>query len=73
MHNNPMQLQLNGENHTTSALTLGALLKEQGIDPTTTNGVAVARNGQVVPRTEWDVVVLLEGDSLEIITAMAGG
>jgi sulfur carrier protein len=36
-------------------------------------GVAVARNGEVVPKSRWDDVVIDRSDTLEIVTAAAGG
>jgi sulfur carrier protein len=36
-------------------------------------GVAVARNGEVVPRSRWRLVSVVPGDSIEILTAVAGG
>jgi sulfur carrier protein len=36
-------------------------------------GVAVAINGEVVPRGEWAARRLAEGDSVEILTAAQGG
>ena len=36
-------------------------------------GVAVARNGDVVPRSQWNGTVLDTGDTLEIIAAAQGG
>jgi sulfur carrier protein len=36
-------------------------------------GIAVARNGDVVPRSRWDRTVLVAGDHIEIVTATAGG
>ncbi len=36
-------------------------------------GVAVARNGDVVPRSAWDAVLVATGDAVEIVTAAAGG
>jgi sulfur carrier protein len=36
-------------------------------------GVAVAVNGEVVPRTEWPSAVLRDGDSVEVLTAAQGG
>ena len=37
------------------------------------DGVAVARNGEVVPRSAWTGTALESGDRLEILTAAAGG
>jgi sulfur carrier protein len=36
-------------------------------------GVAVARNGEVVPRSTWSQERVLAGDAIEIVTAAAGG
>ncbi len=36
-------------------------------------GVAVARNGEVVPRSAWDATPLVGGDEVEIVAAAAGG
>lgn len=36
-------------------------------------GIAVARNREVVPRSEWGHTVLESGDRLEIVSAAAGG
>lgn len=35
--------------------------------------VAVARNGQVVPRSGWGSALLVDGDRLELLVAVAGG
>jgi sulfur carrier protein len=36
-------------------------------------GVAVAVNGEVVPRSRWTAVALREGDRVEVLTAAQGG
>lgn len=36
-------------------------------------GVAVALDGEVVPRSQWERVRLREGARLEVLTAMQGG
>jgi sulfur carrier protein len=36
-------------------------------------GVAVAINGEVVPRSTWEHTVMRSGDRVEIVTAAAGG
>lgn len=38
-----------------------------------TRGIAVAVNGEVVPRTTWDILTIGESDRLEILTAVQGG
>jgi sulfur carrier protein len=37
------------------------------------DGIAVARNGDVVPRSAWSATTVEPGDRLEIVTAAAGG
>ncbi|HWG22824.1 sulfur carrier protein ThiS [Actinospica sp.] len=37
------------------------------------SGVAVAVNGEVVPRTAWPAHVLEDGARIEILTAVQGG
>ncbi|GGQ66436.1 sulfur carrier protein ThiS [Couchioplanes azureus] len=36
-------------------------------------GVAVAVNGEVVPRSAWPAARLSEGDRVEVLTAAQGG
>ncbi len=36
-------------------------------------GVAVARNSDVVPRSQWHSTALAEGDDIELVTAVQGG
>lgn len=36
-------------------------------------GVAVARNGEVVPKSAWDRTPADPGDRIEIVSAAAGG
>ncbi|MGV9215801.1 sulfur carrier protein ThiS [Micromonospora sp. RB23] len=36
-------------------------------------GVAVAVNGEVVPRAGWPATVLRDGDRVEVLTAAQGG
>jgi sulfur carrier protein len=36
-------------------------------------GIAVALNGEVVPRRAWPARPLAEGDQVEVVTAVQGG
>ena len=38
-----------------------------------TRGVAVAVDGEVVPRAAWDTFALVAGARVEVLTAMQGG
>ncbi len=51
---------------------LAAALAELGIEPGA-RGVAVAVDGEVVPRAQWESVALVEGARVEVLTAMQGG
>ncbi|MGU5715303.1 sulfur carrier protein ThiS [Aeromonas taiwanensis] len=46
------------------------LLAAQGVNP---QGVAVALNGAVLPRSRWAETRLNDGDELHLFTAIAGG
>lgn len=36
-------------------------------------GIAAAKNAQVIPRSRWFSEVLIEGDTIELVTATQGG
>lgn len=36
-------------------------------------GIAVARNGELVPRSRWAEVALNDNDELDLVTAVQGG
>jgi sulfur carrier protein len=40
---------------------------------TSARGVAVAVNGEVVPRSAWETTGLHPGDRVEVLTAAQGG
>ncbi len=50
--------------------TLSDYLKEAGYD---TRGIAVERNGEVIPRSRYDSTVLKDGDQVELVHCVAGG
>ncbi len=35
--------------------------------------IAIERNGEIVPRSQFDTVALVSGDRLEIVVAVGGG
>jgi thiamine biosynthesis protein ThiS len=51
-------------------IDVAAFLQALEIDPRT---VAVARNGEVVPRDQHANVTVREGDSVEIVRMVGGG
>ena len=66
-----MTVVMNGEPR---ALPDGATLADAVTQLTaTTQGVAVAVNGAVVPRGQWPATLLAEADHVEVLTAVQGG
>ncbi len=66
-----MQLTVNGTSReVTGALSVGALVAEL---TGARRGVAVAVNGEVVPRSTWATASLRDGDRVEVFTAAQGG
>lgn len=64
---------LNGENSDLCAgETVAAVLARLDLSPAA-RGVAVAVDGEVVPRAEWDSFALGEHARVEVVTAMQGG
>ena len=55
-----------------SPATVAALVAEMTGTPGA-GGVAVALNGEVVPRSAWDSTDLRPGDRVEVLTAAQGG
>src|SRR6185312_4520395 len=65
--------ELNGEGHELAAgATLADAVRESGADAGA-RGVAVALDGEVVPRAEWNAISLAEGQSIEVLAAIQGG
>jgi sulfur carrier protein len=66
-----MRVTINGSDRAVPGpVTVADLVGEVTADR---RGVAVAVNGEVVPRTGWDGVALRDGDRVEILTAAQGG
>ncbi len=72
MRNSEDTITLNGENVPMTSRDIRGLLAEKGIDPDR-GGVAVAVNGEVVPRAEWDQTPVKPNDQIEIVHIVRGG
>jgi len=64
-------VNLNGEPAHLAAGTTVADLVAARCD--SRRGIAVAVNDEVVPKSTWQVTTVGDGDSVEIVTAAAGG
>ncbi len=75
-----MRIELNGEpRELAAAATLADAVRELGVggpdgpaDPKA-RGLAVAVDGEVVPRGEWEATPLREGQHVEVLAAIQGG
>lgn len=66
-----MRIEVNGEPcELGDATTVGSLVDARVPDR---RGVAVAVDGEVVPRGMWDTVDLTDGARVEIVGAVQGG
>ena len=66
-----MRVVLNGDSREVAdGLGLVALIEQLGLRP---GSVVVEHNGEALPRSEMDGVVLADGDRLELVRAVAGG
>ena len=64
-------LSLNGQAMTTRAPTLQALLIERGYDLDA--ACACALNSTFVPRSQWPLQALHDGDRVDVIAPITGG
>jgi sulfur carrier protein len=67
-----IEIWINGTARTVRATDVRGLLVELGHDPGG-RGIAVARNGEVVPRAEWARSTLAAGDRIDVVGAVQGG
>jgi sulfur carrier protein len=63
-------IRVNGESLPYVAQSVAELVRRLDIEP---RGVAVAIDGDVVRRSEWEHVLIADGNVIEIVTAVAGG
>ena len=65
-----MKVSVNNQEVETGAITLPQLIEELSLPA---QGIAIAVNNRMIPRTEWAGYPLTEGISLIIIKAACGG
>ena len=70
-----MKIELNGEAaELSAAATVVDAVAAAGVEVNADGrGVAVALNGAVVRRPEWEATILREGQSVEVVRAVQGG
>jgi thiamine biosynthesis protein ThiS len=66
-----MQIILNGDETSLPAeMTLAQLVEHLGVDRRL---VALAHNGEVIPRDQHEQVTVRDGDAIEIVRMVGGG
>lgn len=69
-----MKITVNGQERLVEApATVADLVAEAGNPQSTGRGMAVAVNGEVVPRGLWTTTPLAADDRVEILRAVGGG
>ena len=68
-----MNIQVNGKAHTLDSEQNVAELVFEFSGSVETQGVAVAINGQIVRRTDWQTRTLRDNDEVEVLRAVSGG
>lgn len=63
-------VKVNGEMLDIAGLTLDAYLQTTDYDR---RRIAVERNGEIVPKADYDRTLLSDGDSLEVVSFVGGG
>ena len=66
----PITIQLNGESRSVNAETLSDLVAELGLQQ---RMIAIERNLEVVPKSQYDVTRLETGDRIELVHMIGGG
>jgi sulfur carrier protein len=67
-----VRIRLNGDHvDLATGATVAAAVAAVGADET--RGVAVAVDGEVVPRSAWEATALEDGQQVEVLHAVQGG
>ena len=63
-------VKINGEELNIAGKTVAEYLATTNYDP---KRIAVERNGDIVPKAQYDETVLKDGDSVEVVSFVGGG
>lgn len=63
-------VKINGESLDIAGKTVTEYLAATNYDP---KRIAVERNGDIVPKAQYDETVLMDGDSIEVVSFVGGG
>ncbi len=63
-------VKINGEYFDIAGKTLAEYLADTSYD---IKRIAVERNGDIVPKSQYDKTVMADGDSIEVVSFVGGG
>ena len=63
-------VKINGDELDVAGKTVAEYLATTSYSP---GRIAVERNGEIVPKAEYDRTVLADGDSVEVVSFVGGG
>ena len=63
-------VKINGEKYNVAGRTIAQYLSGNGYD---IKRVAVELNGDILPKAQYEITVLQDGDSVEIVSFVGGG
>lgn len=63
-------VKINGESLDIAGKTIAEYLATTNYD---LKRIAVERNGDIVPKAQYNVTVLVDGDSVEVVSFVGGG
>ena len=63
-------VKINGNEFDVAGKTIAQYLGETNYS---TARIAVERNGEIVPKSQYDTVILNDGDTVEIVSFVGGG
>ena len=63
-------VKINGKLIEAEGETVGTYLEKNGYDR---KRLAVERNGEILPKKEYDTTVLKDGDTIEVVSFVGGG
>ncbi len=64
---------VNGEPRSVTVKTIPELLSHEQVPQDHWQSIAIARNGHVIPRSEWDQTTVHDGDVMDIVKPFVGG
>lgn len=63
-------VKVNGESLDIAGITITEYLATTDYDP---KRIAVERNGDIVPKAQYSETILMDGDSIEVVSFVGGG